>query len=519
MIQRPHNPHLSKEWNDSNLSLPPVFINPFELRKDSVDSYGWQDKEPQTHTIAAFNRHEVMAYYQPQPLDSYHPSPEKTFGSLPEGTRRHSVLGLEGMDRPAISQPRSRPSLSINVPPNQSRTVVPVTDVDEDHEKIGRIMSMAITSPMSLTTPAASEEPCAAIGRTMSMAVISPPSQETPAASEEAGAAIGRRMSMPFKSPISEDSGSSHTTGGRTMNSSMNATAAHMASAYTASTISHAPNQATSRTPERRTLRDVNAANGYPAIQQSINRQSTMVKHDSLSIRRAMRYGQDGQPMFNYVPAYPNPWDSFGRPAYQHTPSHSGSSGGSYDVNRYDYNRPIDVSYQQMHRSRQPFTPQAWPQQRRAYTGDGQSPAFSMRIPPPPNYSPEKHSRPRTTSSSGRSYSGMSVNEGRSHTRSASTPTFQQTIAPPMPALLDALSPVLRNSGNYQNFTYPSQRSSVTNQQFQQRSNAFGPVRSVHSSSDSLRFEEMNLRIQDVSRDDPGSRRASKLRKSLPRIA
>ncbi|PVG00833.1 hypothetical protein CPB86DRAFT_782400 [Serendipita vermifera] len=498
MIQRPHNPHLSKEWNDSDLSLPPVFINPFDLRKDSVDSYVWQDKEPQTHAIASFNRHEIMSYYQPQP--ALEPYTEKPFGSLPEGPRRHSILGLEGMDQPVISRHRSRPSLAINVPPQQPRTVVPVTDVDEDHEKIGRIMSMAITSPMSLMTPA-SEEPCAAIGRIMSTAVISPPVLETPAVSEETGAAIGRRMSMPFKSPISEESGSSHSTGGKTMNSSTNATAAHMANAYTASTTSHA------RTPERRTLRNLNAANGYPAIQQSVNRQSTMVKHDSLSIRRAMRYGQDGQPMFQFVPALPNPWDSNGRPHHRHTPNHSTSSAGSYDVNRYEYQQPIDASYQQMHRSRQPYPPQTWPQ--RAYTNDGQLSAFPMRVPPPPNHSPVMHSRSRTTSSSGRSFSGQ---DARMHSKSSSTPSFQQTIAPPMPALLDALSPVLRNSGNYQNFSYHSQRELP-------RSNAFGPARSIQSTPDSLRFEEMSIRIQDVLKDDEGSRRASKLRKSLPRIA
>ncbi|KAG8811948.1 hypothetical protein FRC17_002268, partial [Serendipita sp. 399] len=271
MIQRPQNPHLSKGFGDSTTYLPPVFINPFEVKKDSIDSTNTpvEPLGPQ-YTFEPLDRHQVMAMYQPQSYLAY-PQPvalaEERFrfsGLSPAPRQSYSALGLEGMDQPAPSHRKSKPSLSIYVPPQPVRKIVPIVAAEDDYASIGRSMSMIVTSPGSVeVTKSPSEEPCATIGKHMSMPFASPISSEESAESKPASSLRGL-------APLSKTANSSHQTLYTT------------SQAHSLATDGHG------------SVQNVNAANPYPTIQQTAQRQSTLVKQDSLTARRSMRYGPTG---------------------------------------------------------------------------------------------------------------------------------------------------------------------------------------------------------------------------------
>jgi hypothetical protein len=473
MIQRPVNPHLSKDYNESTLSLPPVFINPFDpsARKDSYDSSVNSTKG------MPLDRHQIMAQYQP-------PSFEPSFRPLvlPDIVGHHqrmqssggfSALGLEGMDRPATEYRKSKPTLSIYVPP-QPKTVQPIGVGDEDYDRIGRTMSI-VASPTSESTAGISEEPCAA---------------------------IGRHMSMPFaSSSASEESTISQPSVGKTATTSMKALTSHV-SIIPGSQDSFTPNDASM-------IQTVTAVNGYPRVQHTPKRQSTLVRQDSMSARRAMRFGPNGAatsyqsaPVRQSGPILPLHYQDLPGSSAYHQQQHYGaplhyrskSDGAAIQTLYTPWNAPVISSNtwpgQGVHRPAHPF-----PAQR------PNAPMF--RVPPPPNHSPV-HSR--GTSPYGVTYSRTSIQNHISHSRSSSTPSMQQPVAEPIPALLDALRPVLRHSGIYQSAAPPPSRHPFLDD------NSFGPGRNApHTRSSSV--EEMSVMIKPEKQ----AKRSSRLRKALPR--
>jgi hypothetical protein len=476
MIQRPVNPHLSKDYNESALSLPPVFINPFDpsARKDSYESSVNSNKG------MPLDRHQIMAQHQ---TPSFEPSFKPLV--LPDIVGHHqrmqssggfSALGLEGMDRPAAEYRKSRPTLSIYVPPPQAKTVQPIGAGDEDYDRIGRTMSMAlVASPASESTADVSEEPCAA---------------------------IGRHMSMPFaSSTASDESEISQLSVGKATTTSMKALASHV-SIMPGSQDSFTPNDASM-------IQTVTAANGYPTVQHTPKRQSTLVRQDSMSARRAMRFGPNGAatsyqsaPVRQSGPIIPIHYRDFPGSSVYHQQQHYGpplhyrskSDDAAMQSSYIPWNAPVVSSNtwpgQGVHRPTHPFP-----------THRPNVPVF--RAPPPPNHSPV-HSR--GTSPYGATYSRTSLQNHTSHSRSSSTPSFQQPVTEPIPALLDALRPVLRHSGIYQGAVPSPSRHPFLDD------NPFGPGRSApHTPNSSI--EEMNV----VIRPQKQAKRSSRLRKSLPR--
>lgn len=472
MIQRPGNPHLSKDFNDSMLSLPPVFIDPFQARKDSFDSATWQ---PEAMEVIHYplDRHSIMAQYQPRAIQEQ----QWQVSQHRPAESQSSALGLEGMEGPAIDHRKSKPPLSIYVPPPPVKGTVPIGATEEDYDRIGRTMSVAIASPQ--TYESHSEGPCGA---------------------------IGRRMSMPFASPISSDESSEPLPPMPAM--------------------TYNRSQASLATNGHATVQNAQAQNSYPTVQQSVNRQSTMLREDSMTARRSMRFGPSG--MYrdqahtrqgsggNILPLH---IQDLSRPSYQ--------SQDSYQHVRVMHNRTYSAAatFQSSHppRPMPPASSNTWP----AYPTHQQSyhnspyghdnTVFPLRFPPPPNHSPAQSS---STPNYSPSYYGTQGHQ--SHSRSSSVPSsHRDPINRPIPALLDALSPVLRNSGISQARILSSQhqswRGSAVAHPFLD-DNPFGGARSASRTSEGSSFEEIDSRdIPTIPTEDKKPRRASKLRKSLPR--
>jgi hypothetical protein len=484
MIQRPENPHLSKDFNDSILSLPPVFVDPFQARKDSFDSTTWQ---PEAMEVIHYplDRHSIMAQYQPRAIQerqwqlSHNQSPNRHYPAESQS----SALGLEGMEGPPIDHRRSKPPLSIYVPPQPVKSAVPIGAAEEDYDRIGRTMSMAIVSPQTYESHTVSEEPCVA---------------------------IGRRMSMPFASPISSDESSD--------------------SQPPMPDVGYTKSRATSlATNDHTTAQNVQAKSSYPVVQQSVNRQSTMVREDSMTARRSMRYGPNGL----YRDQAPSRQGSSGGILPLHIQDLSKAAPQPYDAYqhvRVMHNRSYSVAA--TFQSSQPPRPMplassnTWP----AYSTHQQSyhnstygssnSTFPLRFPPPPNHSPARSS---STPNYSPSYHGTSSQGRVSHSRSSSAPSnHRDPITRPIPALLDALSPVLRHSGNFQgarvlSSQHQSWRGSAVAHPFLD-DNPFGGSRSASRTPEGSSFEEVDSRdIPNILTEDKKPRRASKLRKSLPR--
>lgn len=486
-IQRPSNPHLSLDYDDSTLSLPPVFINPFDpsSRKDSYESSVFSTK--------GLDRHKIMAQYQP-------PSFEPSFKPLVlpnivshhqrmQSSGSYSALGLEGMDRPATEYRKSRPTLSIHVPTHQAK-VVPIGAGEEDYARIGRTMSMAlVASPRSENPKTPSEEPCAA---------------------------IGRHMSMPFASPTtSDESPVSQSSLGKITTTSMKALGSH---------ISIMPGSQDSFTPsDSSMIQTVTAANGYPTVQHTPKRQSTLVRQDSMNARRAMRFTHHGEKMRQNVPIkqrgpiLPLHYQDLSRNNVHQQqqaygwPSHYRSKSDG---------EAMQSSYTPWESQR--VSTNTWHGQRPAHPAPTQrtyAPVF--RPPPPPSHSPVY---PRGVSPYGPAHSRTSLQGHTSHSRSSSTPSFQiqypgqPPLTEPIPALLDALRPVLRHSGNYSYSSaapspYQSRPNSAIRPPFHE--NPFGPVRSAPLTPTSI--EEMNVSIRPETDSKSQTKRSSRLRKSVPR--
>lgn len=513
MIERPQNPHLSKDWNDSMTSLPPVFVNPFEFKKASFDSAAtkFEPLGPQ-YNFEPMDRHRVMAQYQPAPYPSY-PEPVVLADEAQPNTQRHSILGLEGMD--VQSNRKSKPTLSIYVPPQPSQKFVPIGVAEEGYDRIGRVMSIMVASPQSLemnSPNSPSEGPCAK---------------------------IGQRMSRPFASPISSDE--SHATSvGKENGSSTKGTVSHH-SLYTKShgTEGH----------DLGLVQTVEAANGYPVIQQTPKRQSTLVRHDSLTMRMTMRYAP--QPA---VPSFPQ---SAVLPTQIQGPQSLPRTARS--ANRGS----VLVKHQRSSSAMGALQPPprvpvgTWaPGPSSTSLADRvqlQRPpsAFHLHIPPPPTYSPvtaAKHSHSPASSISRSSAPATPTRHSRAHSspdsayngsllggsnqsqsRSSSVVSTMQhtspTVVPPIPALLNALSPVLRDSGVFQ---YPN--GTLESQQYQQQApslqasavrshaflddNPFGLGSNVTTHTpDRQSFEGIAKEFAEEKK----TRRASRLRKSAPR--
>lgn len=482
MIQRPGNPHLSKDYNDSMDSLPPVFIDPFQIKKDSFDSATWHPEAMETIHYP-LDRHSVMAQYQPRPI---HPNQWQMAESMAQTQHRptqsqSSALGLEGMEGPPIDHRKSRPTLSIYVPPPPAKAAVPIGAAEEDYDRIGRTMSVAMLSPQTYDSHAASEEPCVA---------------------------IGRRMSMPFASPVGSDESASFPLAlGKSL----------AESGYTKSQTT------TSTTDGHGTVQNVRAKVDYPTVQKSVNRKSTMVRADSLTVRRSMRFGPEG------------PYRAQARTS-------QGSSGGILPLHVQDLSTVTPQPHggrQQVHvmhnRSysaaatfptayaphAMPLAPaRTWPAHsahRPTHPGPvyrSSTTQFPVHFPPPPNHSPAS----TAPSFSHSSYRNGTQGHG-SHSRSSSTPSSYQQH--PIPALLDALSPVVRNSGNFQGARVLSSQhqswrgSGITHpflddNPFGGRSASRTPEGSIISSSDSKHS-------YSPTNDEKKQRPVSKLRKSMHR--
>lgn len=469
MIQRPRNPHLSKDFNDSVLSLPPVFIDPFQARKDSFDSATWQ---PEAMEVIHYplDRHSIMAQYQPRVIQEQ----QWQFSQHRPAESQSSALGLEGMEGPAIDHRKSKPTLSIYVPPPPVKSSVPIGAAEEDYDRIGRTMSMAIASPQ--TYESHSEGPCGA---------------------------IGRRMSMPFASPVSSDESSESQPPMPAMT-------------YTGSQASLATNG-------HATVQNVQAQNNYPNVQKSVGRQSTMLREDSMTARRSMRFGPGGM----YHGQVYSRQGSNGSILPLHIQDLSRASPRSHDS--YQHVRVMHngtysaaATFQPSHPPRpMPLAPSntcptyTTPQQ--SYHNSTNA-VFPLRFPPPPNHSPARSS---PTPNYSPSYYGTQGYQ--SHSRSSSVPSsHQDPIKRPIPALLDALSPVLRNSGSFQgarilSSQHQSWRGSAVTHPFLDN-NPSGGARSASRTPEGSSFEEIGSRdIPTIPTEDKKPRRASKLRKSLPR--
>lgn len=478
MIQRPGNPHLSKDFNDSMTSLPPMFINPFQAKKESFDSVTW-DPEAMEVIQYPLDRHSIMSQYQPRPIqhNQWQVAEDLTRSQHRPDQSQSSALGLEGMEGPAIDHRKSKPTLSIYVPPPPVKAAVPIGAAEEDYDRIGRTMSMAVISPQTYDSHAASEEPCVA---------------------------IGRRMSMPFASPVSSE---------ESVNFPLSLGKSLAESGYTRS-------QATTMTTEGHgVVQNVRTQIDYPVVQQSVNRQSTMVREDSLTARRSMRFGPNG-------------------PYMSHVRSSQESNGGILPLHVQDLSTVAPQPYgpyqhvQVMHNRsysaaasfRSSHVPQraplassnTWPIHRPTHPVPvhlSQTNAFPMRFPPPPSHSPAQ--------SSTHSYYGNATHGHASHSRSSSTPSSHQQH--PMPALLDALSPVLRNSGHFQGIRvvppHPQSRNGSTVSHPFLDDNPFGG-RSAARTPDGSNFSETDSRgSHSFTMEDKRQRRASRLRKPLPRDA
>jgi len=237
-----------------------------------------------------------------------------------------------------------------------------------------------------------------------------------------------------------------------------------------------------------------------------------------MTARRSMRFGPSGM--------YRDQAHSRQGSSGSILPSHiqdlsraSPQSHDSYQHVRVIHNRTYSAAttFQSSHPPRpMPLTSSnTWP----AYTTPQQSyhnSTFPLRFPPPPNHSP---SRSGSTPNYSPSYYGTQ----RHHSRSSSVPSsHRDPINHPIPALLDALSPVLRNSGNYQcagmlSSQHQSWRGSAIAHPFLD-DNPFGGVRSASRTPEGSSFEEIDSRdIPVIPIEDKKPRRASKLRKSLPR--
>ena len=481
MIQRPGNPHLSKDYNDSmmSLALPPVFIDPFQTRKDSFDSATWQ---PESMEVIHYplDRHSVMSQYQPRPIQ---PNQWQIADNMAQAQHRpsqsqSSALGLEGMEGPPVDHRRSKPTLSIYVPPPPVKAPVAIGAAEEDYDRIGRTMSMAIISPQTYDSHAASEEP---------------------------GAAIGRRMSMPFASPVSSEES---TTFPLELGKGLAAAGYHQNQARTS----------TAGGPSM--VQNVRAKIDYPVVQQSVNRQSTMVREDSLTARRSMRFGPNGPYQASqrssggilplHIQDLPTAAPLLHGP-YQHVRvmhNRSYSAAATFQSSRTSRPNPLVSSNTwPAHPSNRPTHP--------APVYRSNTAPFPLQFPPPPSQSPAS-----TAPSFSNSYYGNNATHGHSsHSRSSSTPSsYQQAMNHPIPALLDALSPVVRNSGNFQGVMVPSsQRQSwrgrgVTHPFLDD--NPFGG-RSASRTPEGSSISETDSR--DGSREDKSQRRASKLRKPLHR--
>lgn len=523
MIERPQNPHLSKDWNDSMTSLPPVFVNPFEFKKDSFDSAAtkFEPLGPQ-YNFEPMDRHRIMAQYQPAHYPSY-PQPAVLADEAQPNNQRHSVLGLEGMD--VQSHRKSKPTLSIYVPPQPSQKFVPVGVAEEGYDRIGRVMSVMVASPQSLdmnSPNSPSEGPCAK---------------------------IGRRMSRPFASPISSDE--SHAVSvGKENGSSTKGTVSHH-SLYT--TKSHG-----TEGHDLGLVQTVEAANGYPVIQQTPKRQSTLVRHDSLTMRMTMRYAPQ--------PAVPSLPQTAILPAQAQSVPRTARSANRGSVLVKHHQRSSSAMGALQPPRRVPVgtwgpSPSSTPNTAAAGRVQVQRPpsAFHLHIPPPPTYSPAtsakhshspassisrssapatptRHSRAHSSPDSGYSgslLSGSNQSQSQSQSRSSSVVSTMQhaspTVVPPIPALLDALSPVLRHSGLFQ---YPN-GAPEPQQQYQQpqqgpslqainavRSHAFLDDNPFGLGSNVTTHTPDRQSFEGIAKEyveEKKTRRASRLRKSAPR--
>ncbi|KAG8852734.1 hypothetical protein FRB91_006045 [Serendipita sp. 411] len=472
MIQRPQNPHLSKGFNDSTTYLPPVFINPFEAKKDSFDSTNVPAEPlgPQ-YTFEPLGRHQVMAMYQPQPYLAY-PQPvalaEERFrfsGLSQAPTERYSALGLEGMDQPAPNYRKSKPSLSIYVPPQTVQKIVPIVAGDDDYASIGRTMSAIGTSPASMElakTP--SEEPCAAIGKHMSMPFASPVSSEESAESKPTSSLKGL-------APHSRATSVSHHT------------------LYTKSQVD------TLATNGHGSIQNVKAANPYPTIQQTSQRQSTLVKQDSLTARRSMRYGPTGPilPTHTAAPTFTGS-DAYGS---MYSPSHVRSQS---DTSAFQPNPRLAPS-------------STWPPHTRQRIPSNSvygNAAFSLKVSPSPAPSPSYLIHGNLTPSHTFGHESSTFRGPAMYSRPSSVSSSQSNahqMGRPIPALLNALSPVIRHSGNFQG-VFPAQHTNAAASHPFLDDNPFGHARSASHTPRSMTFEETAKQYRE------DKRRTSRLRKT-----
>lgn len=412
------------------------------------------------------------------------------------------------MDRPATEYRKSRPTLSIHVPTHQAK-VIPIGAGEEDYARIGRTMSMAlVASPQSENPKTPSEEPCAAIGRHMSMPFASPTTSDESSASQSS---LGNMTTTNI----------SQSSLGKITTTSMKVLGGSHVSIVPGSQDSFTPSDASM-------IQTVTAANGYPTVQHTPKRQSTLVRQDSMSARRAMRFTHCGDKMHQNVPInqsgpiLPLHYQDLSRVnAHQQQQVYGGAS---------HYRSKSDGEAMQS-----PYTPwesrpmssNVWSGQRPAHPAPTQrsfAPVF--RPPPPPSYSPVY---PRGASPYGPAQSRTSLQGHTSHSRSSSTPSFiqmqysaqqQPPMTEPIPALLDALRPVLRHSGTYSfSSAGPSPYQSRPNSAIRPphfHENPFGPVRSAPLTPTSI--EEMNVSIRPETTDNKGqTKRSSRLRKSVPR--
>ena len=487
MIQRPGNPHLSKDLNGSMLSLPPVFVDPFQARKDSTDSETWKPEEmevwqPEAMEVIHYplDRHAIMAQYQPQPIQEQqwqYMHNQASDQHRPRGSQS-SALGLEGMEGPAIDHRKSKPRLSIYVPPQPVKDAIPIGAAEEDYERIGRTMSMAIVSPQTYESHAVSEEPCAA---------------------------IGRRMSMPFASPNSSDESSSSQHG------------PSKGAASSSYTKSRNTSQATNG---HATSQNVHALTDYSGVQQPVHRQSTMLREDSMTARRSMRYGPSGM-YRDQAPSQRGSHSGILPLHIQDLSSTRPQSYSSYQSVQVHNNSAVSFQSAQPPRAMMLAPPNSWPAQSgRMYPTYGfNNGVFPLQFPPPPNSSPVRY----TTPAYAPAYYENSTQGHISHSRSSSMPSsYREPIARPIPALLDALSPVVRNSGNFQGARVLASHSQLWGSTAVGHpfldDNPFGGRRSTSRTPEGSSFEEIDPRdTPNIPIEEQKRKRVSKLRKSPPR--
>jgi len=307
---------------------------------------------------------------------------------------------------------------------------------------------------------------------------------------------------MPFGSPItsdeSESSGSQSSPEVRGDSSNM-AIVSHVSISNATQRSNGSSAQINAYTTNIPAIQTVNAANGYPTVQHTPKRQSTMVRQDSMTARRAMRFAPNVPqlPFTNqaarnsgllplHIQDLPITNGQHQRYYQSHAPPHARSRSDGFAV--------------------QPsYAPQYTPAERQGYVYQEQHPYMQrrgngpvFRPPPPPNYSPVYA---RSTSS---------MQSYISHSRSSSAP-----MTAPVPALIEALRPVLRNSGLYQTSAAPSPYQSRPSSAVPYHDNSMRSAPHTPAS-----YEDTSVRMSkgmEIDQERRKSKRSSRLRKSMPR--